>query len=229
MPESAMIYHNLAEVLRTRGDFADSLAMYRKAQEFDTGQLGYQPPSARLIAEYERLAALTERLSRLLKGEGDPPKDAAECLALAEMCFHKKLYTAATRFLSDALNAEPSLGDDREAQHRYNGACAAALAATGKGKDSTPTDEAAKVKLRGQALGWLRDELETWKTVLASGPIQSRPAVAKTLVDWRRDPDLSTIRDPEALAMLAEVERKEWQSLWADVDALLKRARQESP
>ena len=33
------------------------------------------------------------------------------------------------------------------------------------------------------------------------------------------------IRDAEALAKLPEAERKAWQSLWADVDALLKQAK----
>ena len=36
--------------------------------------------------------------------------------------------------------------------------------------------------------------------------------------------NLAGVRDPEALAKLPEPERKEWQSLWGDVDALLERA-----
>jgi hypothetical protein len=35
---------------------------------------------------------------------------------------------------------------------------------------------------------------------------------------------MAGVRDPEALAKFPEPERKEWQSLWGDVDALLERA-----
>ena len=43
--------------------------------------------------------------------------------------------------------------------HRYNAACAAALAASGQGKDDPPPDDAAKAKLRQQARDWLKAEL----------------------------------------------------------------------
>jgi len=38
------------------------------------------------------------------------------------------------------------------------------------------------------------------------------------------DVNLAGVRDPGALAKLPEPERKEWQAIWADVDALLNRA-----
>jgi hypothetical protein len=45
-----------------------------------------------------------------------------------------------------------------------------------------------------------------------------------TLAHWKTDPDLAGIRDEEALAKLPEAERKEFRSLWADVEALRKKA-----
>jgi tetratricopeptide (TPR) repeat protein len=225
---SVVAHGNLGEILLAQGDYAGSLAEYRKAHEIAARDSNRRYPTAQWVAKAERLTALAEHLPELLK-EKDHPKDAADCLALAKMCRDKKLYTLATRFLVAALEANRKLGDDREAPHRYDGACAAALAAAGQGKDDPPPDEAAKAKLRGQALRWLKDDLETWTRALASGPPQARSFVARSLVQWRQDTDLATIRDPEALAMLPEVERKEWQSLWADVEALLKRAQENSP
>ena len=105
------------------------------------------------------MAALAERLPALLKGE-DHPRDIAERLTLAQMCYDTKRYAAAARFWAEALQADPKLGDDRETQHRYNAACAAALAAAGQGKDDPPPDAAAKAKLRGQALDWLKADLD---------------------------------------------------------------------
>jgi hypothetical protein len=49
-------------------------------------------------------------------------------------------------------------------------------------------------------------------------------ANAQILDHWKRDNDLAGIREPEALAKLPEAEQKEWQALWAEVKALLKRA-----
>jgi hypothetical protein len=53
----------------------------------------------------------------------------------------------------------------------------------------------------------------------------NKELVAKTLTHWKQDTDLAGIRDEQELAKLPEDERKAWQSLWADVDALLKRTR----
>ena len=44
------------------------------------------------------------------------------------MCYDTKHHAAAARFWAEALAADPKLGDDRQAGHRYNAACAAALA-----------------------------------------------------------------------------------------------------
>jgi hypothetical protein len=41
---------------------------------------------------------------------------------------------------------------------------------------------------------------------------------------WQKDTDLSGVRDPAALAKLPEDERRQWQKLWDDVEALRQRA-----
>ena len=101
--------------------------MYRRGHELGTRQPGWRYPSAQWVAEAERLAALAARLPALLKGE-DRPKDVADRLAIAQMCYDTKRHAAAARFWAEALAADPKLGDDRQAGHRYNAACAAALA-----------------------------------------------------------------------------------------------------
>jgi hypothetical protein len=45
------------------------------------------------------------------------------------------------------------------------------------------------------------------------------------LLHWRSDPDPAGVRDPTALASLPAPERDDWQSRWANVNALLVRAR----
>jgi formylglycine-generating enzyme required for sulfatase activity/WD40 repeat protein len=123
----------------------------------------------------------------------------------------------AVEYYARALRLNPKLSDDRQAQPRYHAARAAALAATRQGKDEPPLDDAARAKLRGQALEWLKAELTAWNKVFNSDPPQDRPGIVQTLSSWQQDPDLAGIRDAAALARLPADEQKAWQTLWARV------------
>ena len=146
-PEYAEAHCNLGDCLQSQGDYAGSLAMYRRGHELGSRQPGWRYPSAQWVANAERMAGLAIRLPALLKGD-DRPKEIAERLALAQMCYDTKRYAAAARFWAEALDADPTLGDDRQAVHRYDAACAAALAAAGQGKDEPPPDDSAKARLQ---------------------------------------------------------------------------------
>ena len=114
------------------------MAELRKGHELGSRQPGWPYPSAQWVAEAEQMAAMAGRLPALLKGE-DRPRDDAERLALAQMCYDTKRHAAAARFWAEALHADPKLGDDRRNGHRYNAACAAALAAAGTGEGRART------------------------------------------------------------------------------------------
>ncbi len=201
-------------------------------RQFLTNHLGYLASASRGLGDFEGAAAaerelakhrdsdptmlaLDARLMSVLKG--DPPRDNAERLRLAQRAYEKALHASAAKLWGDALASDPKLGDDRQAQHRYNAACAASLAGCGQGKDDPRPDEAAGGKLRRQAMGWLKEELAAWKAI-AEG---NKGSVAATLAHWKQDADLAGIRDEKELAKLPEVERKEWQALWRDVEGLL--------
>jgi hypothetical protein len=108
--------------------------------------------------------------------------------------------------------------------NRYNAACAAALAGCGQGQFTADLDENKCVRLRRQALDWLRADLEAWRSLLAKDPDKARPVVVKQLQHWQVDPDFANIRGREALGRLPEPERKEWKRLWQEVEALHQRA-----
>jgi hypothetical protein len=166
------------------------------------------------------MVALDARLAAVLKGDQEP-KNNSERFALAQRAYDKKLHATAARLWGEAIAADPKLGDDRQAQHRYNAACAAALAATGQGKDDPPPDNAARAKLRGQTLQWLRAELKAWKRVSMIIEPGNKETVAKTLQHWKTDADLAGIRDEKEIAKLPEDERGAFRQLWNDVDGLL--------
>jgi serine/threonine-protein kinase len=221
-PDFAEAHCDLGLVLGPRGNYEEALKELRRGHELGSKRPGWHFPSAMWVQQAERQAALAGRLAAILKGE-DHPRDNAERLAIAQMCYDAKRHAAAVRFWAEALEADPKLGNDRQAQHRYAAACGAALAAAGASKDAPP-DDAARVKLRAQALGWLKADRDAWAKLLEAGPPQARAAIVQTLQHWTEDTDLAGVRDAAALAKLPEAERKEWQALWADVDRLLKQA-----
>jgi hypothetical protein len=181
--------------------------------------------SGQWVREAERLVALDRKLAAVLKDQGQPA-DAAECLAFAQLCQqYKKLPRAAARFYADAF-AEPKLTADPLSAYRYNAARAATLAAAGQGEDAIKLADEERTRLRQQALDWLKADLAAWTKVLDKGPPQARQVVAQALQHWQKDPDLASLRDKAALDKLPAAERDAWQRLWADVDALLKRAQQ---
>jgi hypothetical protein len=135
----------------------------------------------------------------------------------------KGRHATAARLWGEALAANPKLAADRQAGHRYNAACAAALAGGGRGKDDPPPDEAVRAKIRNQALGWLKAELSAWERVAMTVGPGNKEAVTKVLAHWKGDADLADIRDDAALAKLPEQERAAFKQFWTDVDALLTR------
>ncbi|MFO0889983.1 MAG: tetratricopeptide repeat protein [Isosphaeraceae bacterium] len=175
----------------------------------------------RLRARDPRFEALDARLAEVL--EGSEPKDKPERLTLAQRAYDTMHFAPAARLWSEALAADRSLTADRHAQHPYNAACAAVLAAGGQGIEGPSLDESAKARLRRQALGFLKQELAAWDESLRSGPPQAQPFVVQTLKRWREDADLADVRDAAALAKLPQSERKDFQALWNEVEALLRR------
>ncbi len=92
-----------------------------------------------------------------------------------------------------------------------------------------PNEEAERARCRGLALGWLREHLAFKVRHLAARSPTASADVQGWLRFWLADPDLAGIRDAVALAKLPEAERKEWQALWTDVEALLERAKGPKP
>ena len=172
--------------------------------------------------------ALDASLSAILRGDRQP-KDNPERLQLAQRAYDKALHGSATKLWADALDADPKLAEDRQAQVRYNAACAAALGGCGQGKDDPAPDDATKAKLRDRARGWLQAELAAWSKLVESGQAEARPVIVQTLQHWKQDGDLAGVREEAALAELPGGEREQFRALWKDVEALRKKASGDRP
>jgi serine/threonine protein kinase/tetratricopeptide (TPR) repeat protein len=215
-PDYAEAHCNLGHVLRRQGDFAKAL------EELRLGHRLGSKNSAQWVRDCERLLELDGRLPDFLAGKVTPAS-ADERIELAQLCYYKQMHRAGARFYGDAFAVAPKLAGGLNS-YRYKAACTAALAGCGQGKDADKLDEKEKARLRGQALGWLRAELEAMGRLLDKGTDKTRATAANLLWHWQVDPDLAGVRGPEALARLPETERQAWQKLWEDVADLLNRA-----
>jgi tetratricopeptide (TPR) repeat protein len=220
-PKNAQAHYNLGMELLKVGAFAEASKATRRSLEL----LPPLHPLRRMVSQQlqacEAALKLDEQLPAMLRGEVRPA-NSAEMLALAQLCqLHKQLHAAATRFYADAFAAEPKLAADLQQWHRYNAACSAALAAAGQGKDADKLDAKERLRLRRQALDWLRADLDAWSKRPATTAPKDREAIRKVLERWQQDTDLASVRDDKPLAALAADERDAWKKLWADLNALL--------
>jgi Flp pilus assembly protein TadD len=221
-PKCAPAHTNLGLALLDKGRLEEAIVQCKKALELDPKLA----PARGILARWEPAAALLSKLPAFLQGEFQP-RDNAQRLHLAQLCEYKKYHRAAAQLYADAFAAESKLADDLNAQHRYNAACCAALAAAGQGEDAAKLDSKERARWLKQALDWLRADLTAYGKLLDGGKPQVRTLVQQRLQHWQHDADLSGLRDKDAVAQLPADERQACERLWADVAALSKKAGQQ--
>ncbi len=216
-PGYAEAHCNLGLALAQQGQFAKALAAMQTGHK-----LGCQRPdwpratSAGWIAQVERLIAVDAKLTAVLSGKRRPA-DAQERLQLAAFCLHyKQRYRTAAAWYGEAFAAAPAATADRKAGHRYDAACAAALAGSGQGRDTGKLNDAERAVLRQQALDWLRADLTIHAKRLQGAAPNDRTLLAQQMQHWQRDRDLAVIRENSALARLPAGERAASAQLWAE-------------
>jgi hypothetical protein len=134
------------------------------------------------------------------------------------VCLVTRRYAAAVRLYADGFTADPTWADAKEAAHRFHAACCAALAA-----EALEPGDKERSRLRRQALAWLRADLALWEKQTDVHNAGDRAKAHRSLWVWENHPGLASVRDKDGLARLPEPERKDWEKLWADVEALRKR------
>jgi tetratricopeptide (TPR) repeat protein len=221
-PKYAPAHGALGQALLAQGRWADARDATRRCLGLLPSRHPLRPTVLQQLQQCERMLALESRLPAVLAGK-DRPAGAAERLQFADLCGATKRHAAAVSLYADAFAADPKLAHDLQAGHRYNAACAATLAAAGRGTDAGKLDDKERARLRQQALDWLRADLARWDKRAEGGTPQARAAVQQTLYHWQQDADLAGVRDKPALAALPAAERADWEKLWTDVADLLHR------
>ena len=172
-----------------------------------------------LRREAERM--ILPELDSFLKGTYRP-RDNDERLALLGACQFANRPHLAAGLYAEAFAEAPELAEDRSG-HRYNAACAAALAGRGEGD---ALDEAERTRWRRKAREWLRADLDVWGKALNGDPTRFRDPVRKILNKWQSEPELSGLREQAELDKLPAEERTDWLTLWTAVKSVLDRVEQ---
>jgi tetratricopeptide (TPR) repeat protein/tRNA A-37 threonylcarbamoyl transferase component Bud32 len=215
-PELAQTHVNLGAILGGKHQWDEAIVESRKAIQIQPefaqahinlgAALGGKHQWDEAIAEFRKAVALKPDRVEAHYNLG---------IALSQM---HQWDDASTEF-GKAFKIQPDL-----VGAAYNAACAAALASCGQGEDPAKTDEKERSRWRKQAQDWLRAALNLWTKKIDDGKPEDRAAAAKEFKHCQEDSDLASVRDKGTLAKLPADEQDAWRKLWADVDALLKKA-----
>jgi serine/threonine-protein kinase len=178
------------------------------------------------VLRRETEGLILPNLPAFLKGKYKPEdKDERLALLAAQVANaeFQDLLCAAAQAYADAFAADAKLAEAVPEGVRYHAARIAALAGCGQGKDADKLDEKERARWRRQALDWLRQDLTWWGKAADKGNAQTCAQVRQCLRFWQTDDKLAVVRATDALACLPDGERKQWESLWSNVDALLRR------
>jgi tetratricopeptide (TPR) repeat protein len=223
-PKYAPAHGALGLALLKREQFAEASAATRRCVELLPPGDPVRAEAAQQLEHCERLIALGEKLPALLKGE-ERTAGAAERLTAARFCQEqKRRYADAVRLYAEAFAAKPDLVKNPAEEVRYSAACAAALAAAGQGEGGAKLDEPERVRLRKQALDWLRADLALWSRLAESDKLKFREEVQRRMRHWQNDTDLAGLRDKVALDKLSDAERAGCRDFWAEVTSVMKKA-----
>jgi serine/threonine protein kinase/tetratricopeptide (TPR) repeat protein len=210
------------EAMRT-SVFSRMLEMHRESGNWDASVKAFNEWNGKVLAKLGKtttntglqssLMPLAPRLPSVLKGTVKP-NDAEETYRFGELACFQKQYAAATRLFDAALAEKPDT--HKASRYRPHPAASAARAGTGQGVDPAPSEEQAN--FRKLALKWLWADLRTWKAKTKGEAILD---ARRTYRLWLDLDDFAPLRVESELAKWPAAERKEWETFWYEVRALL--------
>jgi serine/threonine-protein kinase len=226
-PTHANCQGALGQALVALGRFGEAQAASLRCLELLPQGDARRPLAQRQLQQCEELLVLERRLPDILHGK-EKPADATEGFQFGEICRIKKMPVAAARLFAGALQAAPALFADPRTGHRYNAACAAALAGCTNSEAEIAISEDERARWRKEARAWLRADLVAWSQMSDRDPA-IRALMQRTLTHWQADPDLAGLRDPQALDKMSPSEQEECRTLWNEVRARWGRAQTAGP
>jgi serine/threonine protein kinase/Tfp pilus assembly protein PilF len=223
-PKPAQTHGAIGRALLKKGSFAEATHATQQSLDLLPAAHRLRGGMVRQLTQCQRLLALEKRLALVLNDK--QAASAVELLQLAALCLHyKERHPTAVQLYQDAFQAQPTFAEEATRPHRYNAACAAALAGSGKGDEAAKLPEEARARLRQQARAWLKADLDLYARQLPEAKPTLVLHIEELLVHCLTDADLAGIRDAKELARLAPAEARSWQAWWTEVAAMLKEVR----
>jgi serine/threonine protein kinase/Tfp pilus assembly protein PilF len=246
-PQLAQAHGALGRALLERGEFAQAHKATLRALQLLPANHPLRGTAQKQIQRCEQALQQEQRALDVVQGKA-PPDDATALLQLAQFCHRYHRPATATRLYASAFTDQPSLAEDVRQGLRFQAACAATLAAAGRGLDASKVSDQDRSELRRQALAWLRADLMRLTQTMADYQAAAQPTppaspLGKLLAPspefgaaalllacdrwqyWQQNPALMSVRDDKALAKLPVAEQKDWRKLWSEVRALDKQVR----
>jgi len=221
-PDYAEACCNLATSLQNKGQFAEALPWMRRGHELGSKRAHWKYPSAEWVRLVEKRVELEQSLPALLAGDLEPV-DMEERFEFIQMCQVKGFHHAAVELTLDAYGVDASLADDLDGGGRYAGACSAALASAGQGKDAAKLDGSERARMRELAIEWLRADLALHAKRIESGTEEEREQSKNALREWLDEEGLACLRDEQELSKLEEAERAAIERLWKEAERMAPR------
>ena len=206
-----------AAVLIAQSRFAEASTVAKTALTFPNLPVSNRKNLERYLRIGQQLAPLSGKSAALLSGELRPSDAASQC-ALADWLFLLKTNpVASARLFESGFQQQPELADNLETEYRFHAACSALLASRGISEDAIMLTDEEKAGYRKRALEWLRADLESWNKLHRRSDAAAQAGIAQIVSAWRKNPQLSTVRDGGRWNELSQEERSEWQTLWMNV------------
>jgi Flp pilus assembly protein TadD/tRNA A-37 threonylcarbamoyl transferase component Bud32 len=223
-PRNPQAHGAMGLALLRQGSFSEARQAMQKALSLLPPGHPIRNTMQKQLKECEQFIVLEERMQLVTQGKADAR--AAELVAMAQMCTrYKQRHGTAAELYAKAFAAEPALAADPGKPHRYDAACAAALAADGQGDEARKLTAEQKRQFRRQARDLLRAELDVCAKLVKDGKPEGVMKTVTRLAHWQTDPDLAAVREAKELGKLPDDERAAWQQFWRDVGEMQKQAR----
>lgn len=217
-PEFALAHCCLGHALSGMGQHRRALEHMRRGHELGARRSSWSRPSQ----EWVRILESEVRWRDLVEGQVEA-RDTEELIWASRVCYSRGLFAAAVPLYSRAFDQDPIAAGG----HHFNAACTAALAAAGGPAEGPaegngpPLEPGDLERFRSWAREWLECHLANLTKALERG--KAPRYWLRQMGEWRTDPDLATLREPQHLVHLPRSEREAWERLWCDVDAFLAR------
>jgi tetratricopeptide (TPR) repeat protein len=218
-PKDAMIQLNLGRSLFHDGDFTEG----HKWLSMSVQNLKPEHPNRELadkeLKDCQRAMALDKQI-QAFKNRGELPKASKDVFEMADIARrYQQHHHTAVALYARIFTPEADLTDELIGDHRYRAACSAVLTVAGKARDLPKPAAVKQGQLRGEALGWLRAELDRATKLSEAGKSEDAPRLIDRIARWKIDKDLEGVRDPKKLP---ESEQPGWRELWADAELFVK-------